>query len=86
MPTHCFLLHIAAAAVVLLLLLWCRVEPEELDAMVQAVPKKVTIVGKMEGRWEVSNALLLLLPWLLLHCVEQPQLHCGSCMGRDSSM
>lgn len=32
----------------------CRLEPEELEAMVQAVPKRHTIVGKVEGRWEIK--------------------------------
>jgi hypothetical protein len=32
--------------------------------MVQAVPKKCTVVGKMEGRWEVRRLLLLLLQLL----------------------
>jgi hypothetical protein len=31
----------------------CRVEVEELEAMVQALPKNVTIIGKTTGRWEV---------------------------------
>lgn len=37
------------------LLLCPRVEPEELEAMVQAVPKRATILGKMDGRWEVRH-------------------------------
>jgi hypothetical protein len=38
----------------------CRLEPEELEAMVQAVPKRHSILGKMDGRWEVRHWLLLL--------------------------
>lgn len=32
----------------------CRVEVEELEAMVQALPKNVTIIGKTTGRWEIK--------------------------------
>lgn len=31
----------------------CRVEPEELDALVASIPRKLTVVSKAEGRWEV---------------------------------
>jgi hypothetical protein len=50
-----------------LLALPARLEPEELEAMVQAVPKRHTIVGKVEGRWEVSQH-----SWGSLHVVVLP--------------
>ncbi|KAF8059999.1 hypothetical protein HT031_004937 [Scenedesmus sp. PABB004] len=40
----------------------CRVSMEELDALVAAVPKGLTVLGKSEGRWEVRARARRALP------------------------
>lgn len=39
----------------LLLLLVVRVEPDELEALIEAVPKKLSLVAITEGKWEVRE-------------------------------